>query len=299
MRKLVLAAASLLVAGSALVGQARAADLPARAAPPMLAPVAPIFTWTGWNFGFLTGYAFTDRQNVRTVGNNGAGIAGVTNTQLNVAQLRRPPNIRLEDDGFTNIGANLGYDYQFTPGNGIVVGVATDITWTDLSRYRAYLSPAQAANGFIPDPSVYRQSLDFLGTVRGRVGYAFDRFLVYGTGGFAYGGVEYKADFFRNTDNARAYAGRYDRIETGYAYGGGIEYAIPTDSFLARFSLLSLLGYQSQAITLKAEYLRYDLGSRNVLVQNTGIGPTGSYTSRFTTEGSIVRGGLTYRFGSF
>lgn len=285
MRKILLAAAGMLVAGSAL-----AADLPRRAAPPVLAPVAPIFTWTGWNFGLLTGYAFTDRQNVRTVGNT-AGTA------LNVAQGRRAPNLRLEDDGFTNVGANIGYDVQLTPGNGIVLGAAADITWTDLTRFRGYVGPAIAANGFIPDPSVYRQSLDFLGTVRGRVGYAFDRFLVYGTGGFAYGGVEYRADFFRNTDLALAYTGRRDRIETGYAYGGGVEYAIPTDSFLARFSVLSLLGFRSEAITLKAEYLRYDLGSRNVLVNNTGL-PTapGSYTSRFRTEGSIVRGGLTYRF---
>jgi outer membrane immunogenic protein len=294
MRKLAFAAAGLVLAGQALAGQALAADLPRRAAPPVL-PVAPVFTWTGWNFGFLTGYAFTDRQTVRTIGNNGAG-AGVTNTQLNVAQLRRPPALSLPDDGFTNIGGNLGYDYQFTPGNGIVVGVATDLTWTDLTRFRGYLSPAQPANGFIPDPSVYRQSLDYLGTVRGRVGYAFDRLFVYGTGGFAYGGVEYRADFFRNLDNALAYTGRRDRIETGYAYGGGVEYAIPTDSFLARFSVLSLLGFRSEAITLKAEYLRYDLGSRNVLIQNTGIGPTGSYTARFRTEGSIARGGLTYRF---
>jgi outer membrane immunogenic protein len=287
MRKLALAAAATLITGSAV-----AADLPRRAAPPLLPP-APIFTWTGWNFGLLTGYAFTDRQNVRTVGNNGGGIPGITNTQLNVQQLRRAPTIRLEDDGFTNVGASAGYDVQFTPGSGIVAGVATDITWTDLSRYRGYLGPAVAGP---PDPSVYRQSLDFLGTVRGRVGYAFDRFLVYGTGGFAYGGVEYRADFFRNTDNALAYTGRRDRLETGYAYGGGVEYAIPTDSFLARFSVLSLLGFRSEAVSLKVEYLHYDLGSRNVLVNNTGIGPTGSYTSRFRTEGDIVRGGISYRF---
>jgi outer membrane immunogenic protein len=91
----------------------------------------------------------------------------------------------------------------------------------------------------------------------------------------------------------------YDGIETGFVYGGGVEYAIPSDSFLARFNLLSYLNLiQSQAITFKVEYLRYDLGSRNVAVNPVlAGGPTGSFTSRFTTEGNLVRGGFTYRFG--
>ena len=55
----------------------------------------------------------------------------------------------------------------------------------------------------------------------------------------------------------------------------------------------------SQAATLKVEYLRYDLGHQNVTVGAVlPGGPTGSYTSRFNTEGNIVRGGFTYRFGS-
>ena len=135
--------------------------------------------------------------------------------------------------------------------------------------------------------------------MRGRVGYAFDRFLVYGTGGFAFGGVDYRASFLRNTDAAQVYAGRYNDMATGYVYGGGLEYAIPVDSFLNKFNLLSYVGITSQAVTAKVEYLRYDLGHRDVLVAATlPGGPTGSYTSRFNTEGNLIRGGLTYRFGS-
>ncbi|WP_219925000.1 hypothetical protein, partial [Halomonas sp. ND22Bw] len=48
--------------------------------------------------------------------------------------------------------------------------------------------------------------------------------------------------FFTGT-NVLAYSGRYNEMQTGYAYGGGIEYAIPTDSFLNRFNFIgSLLG---------------------------------------------------------
>ena len=105
------------------------------------------------------------------------------------------------------------------------------------------------------------------------------------------------ANFF-NGAGALAYAGRYNDMETGYAYGGGIEWAIPTDSFLNRFNFIgSFIG--ASAITLKAEYLHYDLGSRNVVVNNTGLGApsTGSYTSRFSTEGNLIKAGFNYKFG--
>ena len=57
-----------------------------------------------------------------------------------------------------------------------------------------------------------------------------------------------------------------------------------------------LLG--ASAITLKAEYLRYDLGSRNVFVPSVG-GPGVGYVSRFSTEGSLARAGINYKFGSY
>ena len=281
-------AATALLAGTAL-----AADLPVRAAPPVFTPV-PVFTWTGFYAGLHTNYAFTDRQRITTRGNDLAP----TNTIANVATNRRPAVVFNETDGLANIGGGFGYNYQFTPGSGFVVGIQTDWAWTDLSKRTVFFSA-------LNDPSLYQQSLDWLGTVTGRVGYAFDRFLVYGMGGFAYGNVEYAASFFSNAaGNPLAYAGRFNDLQTGFAYGGGIEYAIPTDSFLARFNVLGLLGIKSEAVTLKAEYLRYDLGSRNVFVNNVGLvlpgaaaNPRGSYTSRFTTEGNLVRAGFTYKFG--
>jgi outer membrane immunogenic protein len=287
------------VAAAALISTtATAADLPSRVAVPAPVLAPPVFTWTGFYAGTLTGYAFSDNQVVRTRGNN-TGAGGLTDTMLNVAQGRRPAALRIDQDGLTSLGGGIGYDHQFTPGAGLVVGIAADATWMNLDRRRGYSSPPQVANGFIPELSGFRQNLEWMGTVRGRVGYAFDRLLVYGTGGFAYGDVTYRAAFLRNTDAALVYFGRYQGIETGFVYGGGIEYAIPQDSFLARFNLLSYLNLiQSQAITFKVEYLRYDLGSRNVLVANVRPGgPTGTYTSRFNTEGNLIRGGFTYRFG--
>ncbi len=97
----------------------------------------------------------------------------------------------------------------------------------------------------VPSVNTFRSGIDFLGTVRGRLGYAFNTFLIYGTGGFAYGDVFNKAALYTagNPNQLRFY-GSKSGIQTGYTYGGGIEYALPTGSFLNFF--------KSSAVTLKA-----------------------------------------------
>ncbi|KMO31796.1 outer membrane protein [Methylobacterium aquaticum] len=275
---------SLLTAGTAValsVGAASAADLPRRAAPPPVFTPVPVFTWTGAYFGINAGYAYTEADRVSTV--------GIGALQANVNNGLRRATVPLAQDGFT-AGGQVGYNYQFTPGSGIVVGLEADAAYTDLNRRRTEsiflpaINPNQLTN-------TYRADLSFLGTVRGRIGYAFDRFLVYGTGGFAYGDVTQTVAF--QTNAPVTYFGSRSRIETGYAYGGGVEYAMPTDSFLNFF--------KSNAVTLKVEYLRYDLGSRNLLVASTGapLSPGVGYFSRFRTEGSLVRAGLNFKFGTF
>jgi outer membrane immunogenic protein len=268
----------ILVAGTALTGVASAADLPRRAAPPPVFTPVPVFTWTGAYFGINAGYAYTESDTIRTV--------GIGTLQNNVNNLLRSPAVRLPQDGFS-AGGQVGYNYQFTPGSGIVVGVEADAQYMDLQRtgVQSIFRPAFNPNVLT---NTYRTDLNFLGTVRGRVGYAFDRVFVYGTGGFAYGDVTQRVGF--QTAAPLTYFGSRSRIDTGYAYGGGIEYALPTDSFLNFF--------RSNAVTIKAEYLRYDLGSHNLLVGSVG-GPGVGYISRFRTEGAIARAGLNFKFGSY
>ncbi|MDX7951589.1 porin family protein [Lichenihabitans sp. Uapishka_5] len=264
-------------------GTAFAADLPSRMAPPVYAPPPlPVFTWTGAYFGINAGYAFDADTRINTV--------GVSGTATGVATGVRPGAFKTTADGFTG-GGQIGYNLQLPgfgggfggPGSGIVVGVEADAAYTDLSR-----GTSVSLNGF---NSNYRSGLDYLGTVRGRVGYAFNQFLIYGTGGFAYGGVNNRANFY-STNGALTYSGHNDDMATGYAYGGGVEYALPTSSFLNFF--------KSSAVTLKAEYLHYDLGKTNVSVPATGANATtGGYNVRFKNEGDIVRAGLNYKFGSF
>jgi outer membrane immunogenic protein len=286
MKKLLLASAATALVTTA----ASAADLPRRAAPPPVFTPVPVFSWTGFYAGLESAYTFTDRERITTLGVLPANAQNVTAG-------RRPLVTSTTQDGFANIGGTAGYNYQFTPGSGIVVGIANSIDWTDITKNRVVLGNGNVAGG-PPNISQFRSSLDWLGTLTGRVGYAFDRVMVYGMGGLAYGGVFHAANFYR-PDGALQFVGRYDDLKTGFAYGGGIEFAIPTDSFLNTFALGRYLGIKYDALTLKAEYVHYDLGSQNVLVAALpGVG-TGSYISRFRTEGNIVRAGFNYKFGGF
>lgn len=272
---------SLILAGLTgvlLSGTALAADLPRRQAPPPVFTPIPVFTWTGAYIGINAGYTYTESDTLRTTG-IGALQSNVTN------DLRRPA-VGLSQDGFS-AGGQAGYNFQLTPGSGIVIGIETDAQYMDLQRSRTETIFRPALNPNVLT-NTYRADLDFLGTVRGRIGYAFDRVLVYGTGGFAYGNVSQNVTF--QTGAPITYAGSRSNIETGYAYGGGIEYALPTDSFLNFF--------RSSAVTIKGEYLRYDLGSRTLLVGTTG-GPGVGYNVNYRTEGSIARAGLNFKFGSF
>ena len=141
---------------------------------------------------------------------------------------------------------------------------------------------------YVTDPRGL-SSLDFFGTVRGRLGYAFDRTLVYGTGGFAYGSGSADRSF-------GGYAGN-DSFRTGWAVGGGVEYALPTDSFLNFF--------RSSAVTLKVEglYVNLDRNTRNqgafVINAANNFPVVYSGIGRRSDEFAVVRAGLNYKFGSY
>ncbi|WP_267359776.1 MULTISPECIES: porin family protein [unclassified Methylobacterium] len=278
-KKLLLASAATAL----LTGAASAADLPRRAAPPPVFTPVPVFTWTGAYFGINAGYAFdaSSRSNNSTFTVPGAFTASgvpATATFGNRSQ-----------DGFSG-GGQVGYNYQFTPGSGVVIGIEADAQYLDFGRSRnsAITSAAVAPGYYVTDPRGL-SSLDYFGTVRGRLGYAFDRTLVYGTGGFAYGSGSSDRSFGGYATN--------DSFRTGYAVGGGIEYALPTDSFLNFF--------RSSAVTLKVEglYVNLDRNTRNqgAFVINSATNYPAAYSNvgRRDDEFAVVRAGLNYKFGSY
>lgn len=97
-----------------------------------------------------------------------------------------------------HIGGRIGYDYQF--GN-LLVGGIVEGAWGTADD-----DGSGAFTGFEAD-------LKSIGTVRGRIGVIWDRFLIYGTGGAAFGELRLNSP-----------AGRQEETLTGWIAGGGIEY---------------------------------------------------------------------------
>jgi len=301
MKKLLLA--STVLAG--LTAAASAADLPRRAAPPPVFTPVPVFTWTGFYAGFNAGYGF-DASSSRP--DTVVGVSPATGIFANTAGTQNIPGSltfsnRNNNEGFVG-GGQVGYNYQFTPGSGIVVGVEADAQYADFGRQRNRYTPGTfgVGGGIVPGTLVYNPNglsgLDYFGTVRGRLGYAFDRTLVYATGGFAYG-----------AGGGRQFGSGVssDDFQTGYTVGGGVEYALPTDSFLNFF--------RSSAVTLKVEglYVNLDQNRRSAgafATNAAGVTYTTASTPNVTllagpanirreTEFAVVRAGINYKFGSY
>ncbi len=229
--------------------------------------------------GANAGYAFNNTTSYTIVGN----------TALNanaIADGVRPGFLQPRGDGFTG-GGQIDYNYQvghgllspLNPGADFVAGVEADAAYTDLRESGLYV-------GRSGEYVTNRSRLDFLGTVRGRLGIAFGNLLVFGTGGFAYGGVNDTLNYY-TIQNVNNYSGVSNPIRTGYAVGGGVEFAVPTSSFLNVF--------QSSAVTIRAEYLHYDLGASTLFLPNL-FGSVNSYTVRIRNEGDLVRAGVNYKF---
>jgi outer membrane immunogenic protein len=264
MKKLLLAATAL----TAAAGSALAADLPARRMAPPPPMVMPAFTWTGFYIGGNAGYAWSETS--ATLGGTDPLSAAA------VAAVLPNPTLKLKPDGFTG-GGQIGYNYQF--GN-VVLGIEADAQYTDLASTASQI-------GLNGNRISHRTTLQYLGTVRGRLGYAWDRWLVYGTGGFAYGDLYNRTfGYVTPTDVFPVAVGFKDRTETGYAVGGGVEYAIPNWTMFG------------SAATVRVEYLHYDLGTRTIAVP-TVIGAGPPLATKFKNDGDLVRAGLNFKFGTF
>jgi outer membrane immunogenic protein len=166
----------------AMSSAAFAADLPTQKGPPVYAPPPPVFTWTGVYIGAQVGYEW---------GYTGTTLAGVGAPSYN-------PN------GIVG-GGHIGYNYQFS--GPFVVGLEGDVNG---SNYRGRN---------ITGATIYGSSTPIDGSLRGRIGYAYDRALFYVTGGGALG------DF----KNSYTVGGATDTLYTtriGWTAGAGIDYAI-------------------------------------------------------------------------
>jgi outer membrane immunogenic protein len=236
LRKLLMTTTVMCVAA----GTALAADLPYSKGPPVYAPPPPpVFSWTGVYIGAQVGYQWgTSKSDV--YGIDGAAVGSL-------------PSIN--NSGIVG-GAHIGYNYQFSQ---IVFGIEGDVDGLGNSGSNNY--------GLL---SSYTTREDIDGSVRGRLGVAWDRVLVYGTGGVAFGN-------FRNTYSSPIGYDSLSTTRTGWTVGGGLEYAV-TNNW-----------------SIRAEYRYTDFGHYNDALDYS---LPGDYLRRHETDNS-VKAGFSYKFDTF
>jgi outer membrane immunogenic protein len=212
---------------SALVSAQCAAAADLSLAPLYKAPPAPPaqpFDWSGFYIGV-----------------NGGGGWGHSWWSANTTGINLPGG---------QVGGTAGYNWQL---GRAVLGVEGDLDWSSFNG--SATSPGCPAGCSTSD--------SWLSTVRGRVGYSFDRVMPYVTGGLAVGDIRAAVPGFGGGDTTNA----------GWTLGAGVEFALPGNW------------------SAKAEYLRVDLGSFNC------TGCSALPPDNVSLQENVFRAGLNYRFG--
>jgi outer membrane immunogenic protein len=283
LRRILLASAGAM----ALAAVAQAAEpLP----PPPPPPPPP--QWTGFYLGINAGGTWSSRNNIDTF-NFIVTELGTFEPLTDTSRLLATTRVPVSFSGFIG-GGQWGYNYQW---NNWVFGVEGDFQGIASSnRRRTVFSTATAfgvnaiGNLAVDQLLSADRRVDWLGTDRVRIGFLiWPTFLVYGTGGLAYGHTEAGVFIAQSlglepvTASTIAF-GRFNQTLAGWTAGGGVEWL-----FLPNWSL-------------KVEYLYYDLGGTTFglsplthSVAGVPVTVTDNLAStRF--NGNIVRAGLNYHF---
>jgi outer membrane immunogenic protein len=216
-------------------GSAAAADLGGSVYTPEPVDTSPpvrLFTWRGFYVGLNGGYAW------------GSGDPTVISDGINSGTLAA-----IDPSGFLG-GGQVGYNAQF--GN-FVLGAEADIQggWVD----------GDSTGNVVGFGAVSTSSdLNWLSTIRARAGFAADRMLIYATGGVAWADMDFTAGTVSGGDTL-----------TGYAVGGGVEWALGNNW------------------TARAEYLYIDLDNASL---TDAFGTTATFDNAFHT----MRVGVNYKF---
>jgi outer membrane immunogenic protein len=196
------------VAAIALTGSAFAADLPSRAPPPVYLPPVPIFTWTGLYLGGQVGYAWgRDSGNV-------AFFHPVFDPSDSDGDVDEPGDIPafLSNSSTSSSpqgvigGAHIGYNLQIAQW---VAGLEGTVDGTSIGK--SVFDPISSITARTREP--------IQGSIRARAGVAWDRFLVYATGGAAFTGI-------KDTYSVPGASEDISKTRSGWTVGGGLEYAL-------------------------------------------------------------------------
>jgi outer membrane immunogenic protein len=261
MRKLLLAG----VAFGALIVPAMAADVPAPAY--TKAPPPPEFNWSGLYVGGNAGWGSLDDTAVPFCLTSAGAWEGQGCDFV--------PGGLVKGNGFVG-GGQFGYNWQ---AGRMVLGLETDFQGSTIKGSTTVPGPFNIIGLGSSGPGASftaEETISWIGTFRGRFGVAFDRVLIYATGGFAYGAVSAAQAHILP---AVQYSSSTSGILNGWTFGGGFEWAFAGN------------------LSGKVEGLYYDLGTISTSVGATP--PVTSYANgkNFDAQGVIIRAGLNWRFG--
>lgn len=245
-----------LIAAGLILGSASAfaADMPVARKAPQVAVQAP-YSWTGLYIGAHLGAGWStteSRLDSLTI--------GPTPVALGLPLASHTGN------GFLG-GAQVGFNYQV--GSNLVLGVEADGAWTDLHGSAPCLVAFTCTD-----------KTKWMATAAGRVGFTFDRTMIFVKGGAAWAKHDHSVDLslVGVTVNASGSSTR-----TGWLIGTGVEQALG-------------LGWSA-----KVEYNYIDFGSADlnmpVSITGAGVVPAITAATSFTDRTHVVKGGLNYRFG--
>lgn len=276
-------ALSVAALAVALTGSALAADLPSYKSPPP-PPLPPPPLWTGFYVGLNAGGTWTS-SNSTQVGTFPIGQPGLNPAVVPQLALLASGSIPSRNNSGFIGGGQIGYNWQFYNG-AVLAGVEADIQGNAYGNNTTNFTTAAVVVGVpVISNTALARSVDYIGTVRGRLGWLFTpTLLVYGTGGLAYGGVTTNTTMFQAGTNGFSGFGATSFSDTrvGWTAGGGLEWM-----FMPRWSA-------------KVEYLYYDLGTVSTSgALTSGFFPVATYgftqqSTRF--NGNIVRAGVNYHF---
>ena len=244
----------------AVAGQAFAADLPPPMAPPPRAPAAyvpapiPYYNWTGIYIGGNLGGAWGGGSYTDPFGNS----------------------FDLSGSNFKFLGGGqIGFNWEFGPG--VVIGVEAMFDWLPDSNNTSN-TVTLAGTGMVPAPTgSITANNQWLTTVTGKLGYAWDRVLVYGKGGGAWVGSNSPSV----TLNGVSTSVSNSSTNWGWTAGVGLEYAF------------------WGGLSGRVEYDYIGLTNMNITVPSTSATLPGDTFTGSNRSIQMITVGLNYKFGGW
>jgi opacity protein-like surface antigen len=243
--------AAVLAAGIACSATARAADI-GGAPPPLLSPT-PVYNWNGFYIGGHVGYA-TETSSITETAPDTTFVESVSPTAKSIMG-----------------GAQLGFNWLIVPH--IVIGFEWDVSGASL---KPAATTAFGGGGLVG----WTDSIDLFGTARARFGYAFDNWMIYGTGGFAWAreSLTRTQQVAGPTSPPLNASFSAHTLKTGWSAGAGIEWGF-APNWNARLEYL---------------YISLDPDNFSYATPSPLVTRTFNITESFTMQ--TVRVGVNYKF---